>query len=163
MKPCFQATQAWCWATSISELAFFYNATKTDCASTECSVVSHDLQQQCCPKGTSVACDWHGARDAEEIARAANTFIPGHNFSAVHEPPSEDELVAVLMAGKPLIIGMQWDHSSGGHAMVLGGCRAGPFGTVEYAIHDPEGKKWEWMDYQMVLKPPMMTWVNAVF
>ena len=165
MQPCFQATQAWCWATSISELAFFYNTTSRteECAAIECAVVSTDLKQQCCPKGASMKCDWHGARDATEIARTANAFIPGRNFVAVDEPLSEKELVAVLMAGNPLVMGMQWQGSSGGHAKAIGGCRAGAFGSVEYAVHDPESKSWEWHPYQMVLKDGYLTWVNTVY
>jgi hypothetical protein len=164
MQPCFQATQSWCWATSISELSFYYNASSraADCSATECSVVSLDLQQQCCPKGSSAKCDFHGAKDTDEIAAVANKFIPGHAFGAVDEPLAEADLAAVLTAGSPLVIAMKWNSGSGGHAMVLGGCRQGTWGA-EYAVHDPESRSWSWFTYQLVLKYSMMTWVGAVY
>ena len=165
IKPCHQATMSWCWATSIAGLGFFYNRTAqtADCAATECSVVSADLKLDCCPAGSSAACDRHGARTMDEVATVANAFIPGHNFSAINKPLDEPTLAAVLSAGKPIVMGMQWKGSSGGHAMVLGGCRKGAFNTAEYAVHDPESKSWSWYGYENVLNHGLLTWVSAVY
>lgn len=166
MPSCRQKTQAWCWATSISELSYFYNRTNatTTCSDIECSVVSSDLDKQCCPVGSSSACDGHGAANVDEVAAVATTFI-GREFVSVHAPLSETELVQLLMAGKPIIMVIRYS-GGGGHVMVIGGCRppSHPWsGSAEYLIHNPEVEGYDASDYHEVLNYGGSKWVATVY
>ena len=166
MPSCRQKTQAWCWATSISELSYFYNVTNssTTCAEVECSVVSADLRTQCCPVGSKSVCDGHGAANVEEVAQQATQFI-GRNFIGVEAPLSEAKLVELLMAGQPVIMVIHYS-TGGGHVMVIGGCKPpeNPWsGTAEYLIHNPEVDGWDPSDFNEVLNYGGSKWVATVY
>lgn len=166
MPSCKQMTQSWCWATSISEMSYYYNKTSpaTNCSAVECSVVGNDLGKDCCPVHSSPACDSHGASGIQEVASVATNFT-GLQFTAVNRPLAEQELADKLMSGHPVIMAIHYP-MGGGHVMVIGGCKPPPSkfsGKAQYFVHNPEEEGWDASDYNEVLNYGGASWFATAY
>ena len=147
---CVQQAADWCWATGLAEFSFYYNKTTggaANCTPAECAVVNYDFgdKRDCCPNG-KIQCAADG-QSVSKIVKDATGFI-GIPFKALGGPPSEDQLIALLQAGTPVMPIITWykqGRAYGGHALMVSGCKSGdgPFGEVQYYLHDPEYNKYE--------------------
>jgi len=151
MPACKQQGADWCWATGLAEMSFYYNKSTggaSNCTAAECAVVSMDHKMDCCPDG-SPRCGGDSGSVAS-IVKDATEFM-GIPFKSLDGPPGEAQLIDLLQAGKPVMPIITWYKAGrpiGGHALMVSGCTAGgPFGGVQYYLHDPEGTKYDTVGY----------------
>eukprot|EP00466_Bigelowiella_natans_P015861 jgi/Bigna1/85525/estExt_fgenesh1_pg.C_40291 len=167
MPACKQQGMDWCWATGISEMAFYYGVTGANatCESVECDVVSTDLHTQCCPYNKHRGCGADG-EDVKTIGKVANEYI-SRTFK-VDGLITETQLQQTLMSGRPVMPIIMWE-KGGGHALMVSGCTTvkGALGTrTEYFLHDPERTYYENVTYSRlafytVLQPGK--WTNSIY
>lgn len=153
MPACKQQGADRCWATGVAEFGFFYNKTSIaagdTCSTTECAVVSVDMHTECCPYSAHKGCGADG-QDVAHIVATAGKYV-GRGFRSLGQPPTEQDLVAHLMAGRPLMPIIMWP-KGGGHALMVAGCKASSgWGGNKYYLHDPERDYYEEVSYMRLM------------
>ena len=171
MPACKQQAADWCWATGLSEFSFYYNVSTggaTNCTAVECAVVSMDFKgKDCCPDG-KIRCGGDG-QTVEKIVADATKFM-GLPFKSRGGPATENDLVALLEAGTPVMPIITWykeGRPAGGHALMVSGCEAssGPFGGVQYFLHDPETSTYQKVSYSRLMYYSVLSdgkWTDTV-
>ena len=169
MPACKQQGADWCWATGLAEFSFYYNHSTggaANCTAVECAVVSFDFKgMDCCPGG-KIRCGGDG-QSVSRIVTDASKFI-GIPFMSLGGPPSEAQLVSLLQAGTPVMPIITWykhGRPIGGHALMVSGCEPGPFGGVQYYLHDPEGSKYEKVSFSRLMYYTLLSdgkWTDTV-
>ena len=177
MPTCYQICSEWCWAT-VTTMAVDYYKGQNYCQGGECQVASWE-HGNCCPWSVSCSnspddppnqCN-QGGTPANEVD--ALEHFTGGTFAS-YGPLSQATLDAALNSGRPVIIGVNWVGSSGGHALIVGGCGGGyyylhdPWGWYPQDPGVPEPPAWQGLTYGQLLRyvPPgtkqVGEWVNSV-
>ena len=169
LPACKQATPFWCWATGITDLHYYYNASEArTCKSVECEVTSLQTGTDCCAEHEGARC-FFDAASVKEIAQVAKQYLQRDDMVTHTGPPTEDELITLLEKRVPMMVLFQ-NAQGGGHVELLGGCDPHPpypnaRDQNSYFLHDPMTGYWMNKTYNDLvtgyhIQPP---WAYAMY
>ena len=125
LSVCKQETPFWCWATGITDLDMFYNASETrSCKDIECDVVSQQLGKDCCGSPMAGGC-YTDATTVSQITKMAKLYLERDDVVTHTGPLSEDDHIKLLEQRVPIMVLFQ-NAQGGGHVELHGGCDPHP-------------------------------------